>query len=159
MAQEIPSIPSKLLLTIELVPQTCWHSNMRKVLPQAEWDKLRKQVYTQYHHQCGICGAAGILHCHEIWHYDDEAHIQTLRGFIALCVWCHHVKHIGLAGILANEGKLDYEQVVAHFLKVNACNRASFEQHRKAAFEQWRARSKHQWKTDLGEWRDKAKKL
>ena len=156
MAEEPSTTLDNLCLTIELVPQTCWYSNMRKVLSQAEWDKLRKQVYAQYHHQCGICSATGMLHYHEIWHYDDEAHVQALRGLIALCVWCHHVKHIGLAGILATKGKLDFERVIAHFMNVNACSQEVFRLHYKQAFEQWRERSQYTWKTDLGEWQKKA---
>ena len=143
---------SNLRLTIELVPQTCWYNNMRKVLSRSAWDKLRKQVYAQYSHRCGICGALGRLHCHEIWHYDDQLHIQTLRGFIALCEWCHHVKHIGFAGMLADEGRLDFEKVVAHFMRVNGCDRETFDRHYREAFERWEERSRHEWKTDLGEY-------
>ncbi len=145
-----PPPPSPLRLTIELVPQTCWYSNMRAVLPPPEWDALRRQVYAHYHHRCAICRASARLHCHEIWHYDDTAHVQSLRGFIALCEWCHHVKHIGLSGILASQGKLDYERVVAHFLRVNQCDRATFERHRADAFAQFDERSRHDWRTDLG---------
>ena len=141
---------SPLRLAIELVPQTCWYSNMRAVLPQSEWDLLRRQVYAHYRHRCGICRARVRLHCHEIWHYDDTVHVQTLHGFIALCEWCHHVKHIGLAGILAAQGKLDYERVVAHFMRVNRCDRAAFERHRAQAFAQFEERSRHDWQTDLG---------
>ena len=71
---------------------------------------LRRQIYAQYHSCCGICQARGRLSCHEIWHYDDDQHVQTLQGFIALCEWCHHMKHLGLAGVLAGEGKLDYDR-------------------------------------------------
>lgn len=141
-----------LRLTIELVPQTCWYSNMRKVLSRTQWDRLRRQVYAAYNHRCGICGATGRLECHEIWHYDDEKHIQTLQGFIALCEWCHHVKHIGLSRILANQDKLDYARVVAHFMQVNDCDRETFERHRKQAFEQWEERSGFEWVTELGEY-------
>src|SRR5690242_6509626 len=42
-------------LTIELVPQPCWYSNMRKAVTRSTWDTLRRQVYAQYHHRCGIC--------------------------------------------------------------------------------------------------------
>lgn len=141
-----------LRLQTELVPQPCWYSNMRKVLPAAAWDKLRKQVYAQYGYRCGICGVSAKLHCHEIWEYDDIEHVQTLAGFIALCEWCHHVKHLGHAGILAREGKLDYECVVAHFLNVNGCSREDFELHRNQAFAQWRERNQYQWRTKLGEY-------
>jgi hypothetical protein len=141
-----------LRLTIELVPKTSWYNNMRKVIPQKAWDKLRKSVYAEYGHRCGICGAEGRLECHEIWEYDDQNHTQTLRGFIALCPLCHRVKHIGLAGILALKGELDCEQVVLHFMKVNECSRDVFEQHKKQAFEQWRLRSQYQWVVNLGQY-------
>lgn len=139
-----------LRLTIELVPRTCWFSNMRSVVSRSSWDTLRRQVYAQYGYQCGICQARGKLACHEIWSYDDEQHVQTLQGFIALCEWCHHVKHLGLAGILAGEGKLDYDRVVAHFLSVNACRLEDFELYQQQVFVQWRARNHHEWQTDLG---------
>jgi len=142
----------KLKLTIELVPKTSWYNNMRKVLPKTEWDKLRKQTYAEYGHKCGICDAEGRLNCHEIWEYDDSNHRQRLLGFIALCNLCHHVKHIGLAGILASKGQLDYEKVVEHFVKVNRCGRRGFDKHRKKAFTQWAERSKHDWQVDLGEY-------
>lgn len=141
-----------LRLQTELVPEPCWYSNMRKAMALAAWDKLRKQVYAQYGYRCGICGASARLHCHEIWQYDDKEHIQTLQGFIALCEWCHHVKHLGLADILAREGRLDYDRVIAHFLTVNQCGWEDFELHRRQAFNQWRERNNYQWRTDLGKY-------
>lgn len=145
----------QLKLIIELVPSTSWYDNLRKVIPKVEWDKLRKQVYAKYGHKCGICGTdSGRLNCHEIWEYDDHNHEQRLIGFIALCDLCHHVKHIGLAGILASEGKLDYDKVVQHFTKVNGCDRRTFEEHKEQAFAQWRERSGYEWKVDLGAYKD-----
>lgn len=141
-----------LKLTIELVPQTSWYDNLRKYITQTTWDTLRKQVYADYGYRCGICGAAGRLNCHEIWEYDDKQHIQKLAGFVALCNMCHHVKHIGLAGIIASEGKLDYEHIVEHFCLVNNCDKDTFEKHRKAAFDQWWERSQYEWRVDLGEY-------
>ncbi|ABY33893.1 MAG TPA: HNH endonuclease [Chloroflexus aurantiacus] len=139
-----------LRLVIELVPSTSWYANMRKVLPRKVWDNIRKSVYAEYGHRCGICGATGRLECHERWEYDDEKHIQTLRGFIALCPLCHRVKHIGLAGIHAAKGIVDYEKVAQHFMNVNRCDRDTFEQHKKQAFAQWRQRSRYQWQIDFG---------
>jgi hypothetical protein len=139
-----------LRLTIELVPATCWQANLRDVLPRPAWDALRRRVYASFGHHCAICGASGCLHCHEVWRYDDTAHIQTLDGLLALCELCHHVKHIGHARLLADQGKLDYERVVAHFLRVNGCDRATFARHRAEAFAIFAARSRHEWQTDLG---------
>lgn len=33
------------------------------------------------------------LECHEVWEYDEENSIQRLSGLLALCTWCHKVKH------------------------------------------------------------------
>ncbi len=95
-------------LTVELVPETSWYSNLRKAMLQAEWDKL--------------------------------------------CDMCHHVKHIGLVGILAGEGKLDYDEAVEHFMKTNGCDRGAFEEHRSAGFKVWRRRPRHRWTLDLGKY-------
>jgi hypothetical protein len=146
--------PQHLKLSIELVPRTSWYNNLRKVIPQEEWDKIRKRSYKDAGHKCTICGANGKLNCHEVWNYNDEMHVQKLEGFIALCDMCHHVKHIGLAGILDLQGKLDYEKVIEHFMKVNKCAERTFEEHRKIAFDEWRERSKHGWQVDLGEYKD-----
>ncbi len=142
---------NSLILTIELVPSPCWQNNLRTSMTRTHWDKLRKSVYATYNYYCGICNAGDVqLNCHEIWQYDDENHIQKLAGFIALCPMCHHCKHIGHAGILASQGKLDLEQVIAHFLRVNHCSREDYSAHRKAAFDVWRERNRFEWNTDLG---------
>ena len=142
----------KFKLTIELVPKTSWCKNLRKEMKKPAWDRLRKRTYAEYNHKCGICGSEERLNCHEIWKYDDQNHIQKLDGFIALCWLCHHVKHIGLARVLANRGELNFDMVVEHFLKVNQCGVRDFERHKKKALIQWAERSKHEWEVDLGEY-------
>ena len=142
----------ELKLKIELVPETSWYKNLRKYMKEKDWDQLRQRVYANYGHRCGICGDEGRLNCHEIWEYGDKKHIQKLVGFIALCDMCHHVKHIGLAGILARRGELDYEKVIEHFMKVNNCDRIAFENHFDDAREQWIERSGHNWRVDLGDY-------
>ena len=82
--------------------------------------------------------------------YDDQKHVQKLEGFIALCELCHHVKHIGRAGLLAKEGKLNLGTVIEHFMKVNNCSREEYEEHRKEAFSQWNERNKFSWTCDIG---------
>lgn len=142
----------KLKLTIDLVPRTSWEANLRKRTSQSNWDKIRKKAYADYGHKCGICEATGKINCHEIWEYDDEKYIQKLKGFIALCDLCHHVKHIGMAGILASQGKLDMDKVIEHFCEVNSCDVQAFEEHSDHAFKEWEERSKHDWVLDLGEY-------
>ena len=89
-------------LQVELVPSTCWFSNVRDHVSKTDWDTLRKATYQKAGHVCEICGGRGPkwpVECHEIWHYDDESLTQTLKGLIALCPSCHETKHIGLAGL------------------------------------------------------------
>jgi len=95
---------------------------------------------------------------HEIWNYDDVNHVQKLEGFILLCSMCHHVKHIGLAGILASQGKLDYNEVIRHFCKVNNCSEKEFEEHVDSAFKIWEKRSQYQWKQGFGKYEEFIKK-
>ena len=145
-------------LKIDLVPSTAWYSNLRSKISRSEWDKIRKQSYIDANHKCAICSADGKLNCHEIWEYDDEKHIQLLKGFIALCDNCHMIKHIGFAGIQASKGLLDMDKLVEHFMKVNGCDRRSFEEHHKKCFEVWRERSKNKWKTNFSKWTSLVKK-
>ena len=141
-----------LALTAELVPATSWYSNLRNTMGREDWDRLRREVDARHRNLCGVCESAGTLHCHEIWRYDDIRRVQTLDGFIALCPWCHHIKHLGLANILAERGERNYERLIRHFLWVNACNRQAFHRHRDEAFAQWEKRSKHNWTVDLGKY-------
>ena len=137
-------------LEIELVPSTIWFSNIRNAVSKDDWDKIREESYAKTNYKCGICGVTGKLNCHEIWEYDDKNKIQRLNGFIALCDNCHWIKHIGLAGIMSNKGKLNYEELIEHFCKVNECTRESFLKYEEEAFKKWEERSKHQWKQDFG---------
>lgn len=140
-------------LTVELVPKTIWNQSLAKMLPRKVWDDIRHRHIEQKGKKCEICGQTeGIFNLHEIWNYDDTAYIQKLDGFVLLCTMCHHVKHIGLAKILASEGKLDFDSVLAHFCKVNQCSIGAYEEHEREAFLIWRQRSLHNWKQDFGEY-------
>ena len=82
------------LLTVELVPHTCWFSNVRDHVDKETWNRLRQATYQKAGYVCEICGGRGSewpVECHEIWHYDDKRHTQTLVGLMALCPSCHAV--------------------------------------------------------------------
>ncbi|MDJ0682599.1 MAG: HNH endonuclease signature motif containing protein [Xenococcaceae cyanobacterium MO_167.B52] len=139
-------LPVKLL-TVELVPQSCWFSNVRDHVPKPTWDKLRKTTYQQAHYQCEVCGGRGKRHpveCHEIWDYDDLNYVQTLEGLTALCPDCHQVKHIGLAG-LRGYG----EQAEAHLAKINGWSKDERNAYLETVWETWHQRSSHEWTLDL----------
>jgi hypothetical protein len=137
-------------LEIDLIPKTCWYSNLRKEMPQSRWDKLRREVLESADHACEICGARGKLNCHEVWEYDDDKQVQKLVGFQAICNLCHHVKHFGRAKLLAAEGYLDLEAVIEHFKAVNGVGDREFKSHRHQAFRVWTERTHREWRTDFG---------
>jgi len=140
-------------LEIELVPSTAWYSNLRTKISRQEWDRIRFKVYNDYNNCCAICGAKSQLNCHEIWKYNDDNHIQTLKGFIALCEDCHMIKHIGFAEIQESKGLLDMHKLIDHFLKVNEVDINIFEKHKSEAFKVWAERSRYEWKTEFGGWK------
>jgi len=134
------------MLTIELVPKTAWYINLRSELPKEQWDKIRKETYKKANYKCEICGGKGKkwpVECHEIWEYDDENHIQTLKGLISLCPDCHQVKHAGLAKI---KGK--YEIIKKHLAKVNKWTIEEAEKYIEEQFDIWEKRSKYKWEID-----------
>ena len=138
-------------LEIELVPSTVWYHSLYRLLPREVWNNIKKGIIEEKGRKCQICGETkGIMNLHEVWEYDDRKHIQKLEGFVLLCKMCHHVKHVGLAGILASEGKLDYNEVVKHFCRVNKCTEKKFEKHKTRAFEIWEKRSQYRWEQDFG---------
>jgi 5-methylcytosine-specific restriction endonuclease McrA len=143
--QNLPSTGSKL--TIELVPKTCWYSNVRSEVSAQTWDLLKKRVYQQANYRCEICGGKGDKHpveCHEIWDYDDEQRVQTLKGLTALCPACHECKHIGYATVQGRG-----EIATAHITKVNDWSPAQAEIYIKKCFEIWQARSLIEWTLDI----------
>jgi hypothetical protein len=134
-------------LTIELVPETAWMSNVRTAVKPSDWDLIRKASYSKAGYRCEICGGVGRTHpveCHEIWKYDDELKTQTLLGFVSLCPPCHEVKHFGYA---RTQGK--NKQATKHLAKVNAWEEFETLYYIQEQFEVWERRSKVQWKLNL----------
>ena len=138
-------VPTRL--TVELVPSTCWYTNVRSNVSKAVWDRLRRRVAAEAGRRCEVCGGRGRrwpVECHEVWHYDDETKVQRLEGLVALCPACHEVKHAGLA---SKRGRLP--AVVEHLAVVNGWSVADAELYLEVAFEQWAARSRHRWALDI----------
>ncbi|MEO8286113.1 MAG: HNH endonuclease signature motif containing protein [Chloroflexota bacterium] len=134
-------------LTVELVPSSCWFSNLRSELSKEDWDRLRHSVYERAGNRCDICGQRGTQHpveCHEVWEYDDKQHVQHLAGLIALCPACHEAKHMGHASSVGRAG-----QARAHLARVNGWSMDSVELYLEAQFEQWSRRSQYEWSLDL----------
>ena len=63
-------------LFVDMVPRTCWFTNVRSCVDQRDWERLRRMITRRAGHRCEICGAgqdraAGQwLEAHERWAYD-----------------------------------------------------------------------------------------
>lgn len=134
-------------LPIELVPASCWYSNVRSNVSPATWVRLRHQIVTITGQRCEVCGRAGTGHpveCHETWGYDDARWIQRLEGLVALCPDCHLVKHFGRAIV---QHRTRY--ALSWFASINELTPAQALAHAKHAIELHAQRSQHAWALDL----------
>jgi hypothetical protein len=91
-----PPVP---VLLPDMLPTTSWEANLRTILSEAEWDRLRKFCYQAAGNTCIACGSRGEPHveAHEAWRFDEKTGVQTLRGLLCLCPTCHKAKHLGFA--------------------------------------------------------------
>ena len=136
-------------LTIELVPQTCWYSNLRSELSRKDWDTVRRWAYREAGYVCSICGGRGPSHpveAHEWWSYvvEDGRRVQRLDIVKAICPACHETKHMGLANIRGRA-----EVAIAHLGAVNGWNEDQAWAYAEAQFDLWRERSRYDWTADL----------
>jgi len=137
--------PSRLV--VELVPRTCWWSNVRSNVSKADWETCKRFVRERSGDRCEICGGRGPrwpVECHEEWSYDDDRGIQTLVGLIALCPACHEVKHLGRAEVVG-----DGDRALTHLARVNKWPMERAILYRNLVFEIWQMRSATQWELDV----------
>jgi|694.fasta_scaffold123756_2 hypothetical protein len=136
-------------LFVDLIPSTCWFTNVRYCIHPSEWDRVRKFVYERVNYICECCGINTKSHkiqldAHERWLYDDTTHTQKLIRIVALCVNCHQTTHIGLAEIKGqlHEAK-KHLQIVRNFTE-EMCN-----EHIEKAIKIWKDRCKVKWNLDI----------
>lgn len=138
-----------LKLEIELVPASCFYSNVRSEVSRKQWDHIRRKVYHLANHACQICGGVGRRHAveaHEVWDYVElpSKNIQRLIAMVALCPSCHRAKHFGLA-----EMRGELIPVIDHLLKVNQCTPDELFNHIQQSKREWARRSMLDWELDI----------
>ncbi len=137
-------------LFVDLVPQSCWFTNVRTCIEPGDWERLRRMILGRAEHRCEACrqgedrDVGRRLEAHERWAYDPAAGVQVLRRLICLCSDCHTATHFGLAGI---KGLAD--SALAHLATVTGMTTAAARAHVDDAFALWRARSARTWTLDL----------
>ena len=134
-------------LDVELVPRTCFFSNLRSNLKPKVWEDIRQRVILAADHHCEICGSSGggySLECHEIWQYDDETGVQSLIGLVALCKACHRAKHLALAREKGWEAAARH-----HIMRVNSWTHAQTHEYIEQVFTVFESRSQTEWDLNI----------
>jgi len=134
-------------LEMDLIPRTCFFSNVRSKVSALEWNKIKRKTSARAKSKCEICNGIGPkwpVECHEIWEYDEISLTQILKGMIALCPSCHQVKHYGFAQIQGKE-----KQALKHLMKINNWDENYARNYVVSQFQIWDRRSQVEWKLDL----------
>lgn len=131
-------------LFVDLVPRSCWFTNVRYCVDPADWIRLSKGIRQRASHACEVCSSNENLEAHERWSFDEEQRIQTLKRIICLCKLCHQTTHYGLAQLRGLE-----DEVFAHLKAVNEWEDHEASAHVSNAFELWLERSQRTWELDL----------
>ncbi|MEU0543869.1 UvrD-helicase domain-containing protein [Nocardia sp. NPDC005978] len=137
-------------LFVDLVPETCWFTNVRSCVDGKDWLRLQRMVNARAGHRCEVCGrdrdgaARRWLEAHERWVFDDATGVQHLRRIILLCTDCHQTTHFGFAQV---SGRASH--AFDHLRSVTGMSEAQARQHVAEAFALWQVRSVREWTLDL----------
>ncbi|MGH3612524.1 MAG: DUF5710 domain-containing protein [Pseudonocardia sp.] len=138
-------------LFVDLVPRSCWFTNVRSCVSEQDWERLRRPVLRRAGYRCEACGdgedraTSRRLEVHERWHYNNDTGVQALRRLICLCSPCHLVTHLGYANVTGRA-----EEALAHLRRVNGWDDGKTYAHVYASEQQWLDRSARTWTLDLG---------
>lgn len=137
-------------LFVDLVPASCWFTNVRSCVAAADWERLRRMVLNRAEQRCEICATSSDpsvkrwLEVHERWAYDAATHVQSLRRLICLCTDCHTTTHFGFAQLRGLDG-----QAFEHLVEVTEMDETEAGHEIDAAFTLWQQRSQYDWELDL----------
>lgn len=151
---------SDLKLTLDLVPSSCWFSNLRVELPRHEWDRLAAEELSRAE-ACAACGSPDVRDVHELWEFREDLgpcphgstnprhclpvrRRQVLAGLVAICRPCHRVKHLAFA-----EARGELAPALEHFCRVNELDADLAMRIVRRVFEEASRRSRDPWELDL----------
>lgn len=137
-------------LFVDLIPSSCWFTNVRSCVAPSDWDRLRRMIYRRANQKCEACGvgrepdAGTCLEAHERWHYDAATQVQRLMRLVCLCTWCHEATHFGFAEVRGHR-----DRALMQLVAVNGWTADFAERHVRLAFAEWQRRSDVDWMLDL----------
>jgi hypothetical protein len=142
--------------SINLVPKPLHFRNLRKILTQTQWDKIRKPLIAEHGNKCQVCKEdVKQVYAHEEWEYDTAPTpaVSRFAGITLSCWHCHAVEHFLNTGLLVRSGSLTQQALddtVAHFCRLNGVGPKEFEAHLAEAYAKWENLSALEWVIDWG---------
>jgi 5-methylcytosine-specific restriction endonuclease McrA len=136
-----------LKLSIEPIPASSRLASLAKLLPPAEWNRVRRAAYRAAGYRCQVCGRQGSLRCHEVWQYNEQIGYQFLRGFQVLCQDCHATKHILFVHDRRQRAKL-----LQHFITVNRLSELEAGEYLRSARHRQRRLNQTGWIVNFGDY-------
>lgn len=136
-------------LFVDLVPSSCWFTNVRSCVSKTDWERLRRMIIGRAGDRCEICGIGEDrqekrwLEAHERWDYDEATQVQTLKRIICLCTDCHRTTHFGFAMINGDNWVFDF------LMEITGMDATAAGKHVDEAFALWEQRSEKTWELDL----------
>lgn len=141
-------------LFVDLIPSTCFFTNVRSCVERSDWDRLRTHIYERARQRCECCGVdckastTTRMEAHERWSFEEgpgSRRRQRLVRLVALCRECHQATHMQLSDV-SGWG----EASRLHLRKVTGMTEEECEQHIAQAYALAEARSDGPWDLDLG---------
>ena len=115
MSMTIQLIPK--ILTEHTIPPALHGVNLRLYWGKAKWKKLGRLIREKQDYICRACGRKvphknyDWLNLHEIFIYNCENKIATIRSIVGLCTKCHDYIHSGRLLMLKSGGTVTQEYV------------------------------------------------
>jgi hypothetical protein len=141
-------------LFVDLIPKTSWFANVRAVVSERDWHRIRKMARRRAGDRCEACGARQAkavkryLECHERFSYHGSGGtgLQMLQRLICLCSDCHRATHYGHTALSGPQAEAGAQ---AHLMRVTGMSPAQLQAHLDEAWRIWEQRSVRQWTVDL----------
>ncbi len=137
-------------LFVDLIPASCWFTNVRSCIAAEDWDRVRRMVHARAGQRCEACGAPADrpaqvwLEAHERWDYDTAHGVQRLRRLVCLCTSCHEATHFGRATVYGHA-----DRAFTHLASVNHWTDDVARRHIDVALHEWTRRNTHDRTLDL----------
>ena len=133
---------------MELIPSTCWLTNLRSALRMEDFQRVRMGVRQRAGKSCEICSGAErpeeeiYLEVHPRFEYVEVK--QVLRRLMCVCTSCLRVLDFG-----TSQWESYRDEALAHLRKVNSWTSKQAIEHIHTSFEQWAIRSRLEWEVDV----------